>query len=112
MRCTPFFALALFLGYSNQNLPAEEVSPTVFVDAVEATVLAKGYVRAFPELRRGKGTNIVLRRDGRIFTIVDVRELKAVEGVLVATAGAAGDRYLINPKDVVFITDGEYNLKD
>jgi hypothetical protein len=70
----------------------------------EAKELARGYARAFSALRRPPYT-LTMQKGEKLFVIEDIRELRAMEGVLIAEVGK-GISYLINAKDVVAITDG------
>lgn len=100
------------LSAGTQIARAEPPVPTVVVEAVEVKSLAAGYARAFSSLRTNGTSNIITRRDGKLFTLVDVRSLDAFDGVLVAVVGRDKDTFVINPKDIVFMTDGKYTVKE
>ncbi|WP_404422882.1 hypothetical protein [Nibricoccus sp. IMCC34717] len=68
----------------------------------EVKELAQGYAQAYGQLSRW--VNLTYQRDGQKVVLSGVRSIKAVEGVLVVEVGK-GALYLINPKDVVAITD-------
>ena len=82
-------------GNSSINLNADS----------ETRELAHGYARAFSTLR-GSMT-IMLRHNNTItYVLEDVHTLKENNGILVAELGRSGPIYLINPKDIVYITNG------
>jgi hypothetical protein len=74
----------------------------------EVKELAQGYAQAYGQLSRW--VNLTYQRDGQKAVLAGVRSIKAVEGVLVVEVGK-GALYLINPKDVVSITDDTATAK-
>jgi hypothetical protein len=70
----------------------------------EAKVLANGYALAFSQLSRPPLT-LAFQKEGALRVLEDVKGVRAVEGVLVVEVGR-GLIYVINAKDVVYLTDG------
>lgn len=70
----------------------------------EAKDLARGYAAAFSQLSRPPLT-LVFQKEGTLRTLEDVKQVRASEGVLIVEVGK-GIIYIINPKDVVYLTDG------
>lgn len=64
--------------------------------AAETQALAEGYAAAFPQLYQASRLTIVLK---------DVRKLEACGGVLIVQVGNPADKFIINPRDIVFVTD-------
>ncbi len=75
----------------------------VTVDS-EVKNLAQGYARAAGRLSRPP-IKLAFQKEGVTLVLEDVRTVQDVEGVL-AVEVSKGFIYLINPKDVVYITDG------
>ena len=92
-----------------QSTPA----PKAAVEVSDARSLASGFAQAFASLEKRGAVTIVTRRDGKLYFFLDVRKVEAVDGVLLLTASDNKDRFIINPHDVQFITDGKFaELKD
>jgi hypothetical protein len=73
--------------------------------AAETQALAEGYAAAFPQLYQANRLTLVLKRDGHTIVLKDVRKLEAFGGVLLVFVGSPADRFIINPRDIVFVTD-------
>ncbi len=69
----------------------------------EVEQLAKGYATAFAGISHTP-IYLNLRREGATVTLVSIRSMKAVAGVLVVETDR-GLTYALNPKDVVSLTD-------
>jgi len=72
---------------------------------VEVKALAEGYALAFQKLYQSNTITLVVRRDGKTFTLRDVRKVEAAEGVLIVSIGSLNDKYVFNPRDVLYLTD-------
>ncbi len=77
--------------------------PVTFRLESEVEQLAKGYATAFTGINHTP-IYLNLRREGATVTLVSVRSVKAVAGVLVVETDK-GLTYALNPKDVVSLTD-------
>ena len=66
--------------------------------------LAQGYAAAFSQVTHVPVT-MVLARAGERYSLEDVRSVKASGGVLIVEIGR-GTVYLVNPQDVLTITEG------
>jgi hypothetical protein len=75
--------------------------------AAELQALADGYAAAFQKLYQSHTLTLVLKRDGRTVVFKDVRRVEVVGCVLVVTVSSSGDKFILNPRDVVFLTDAE-----
>ncbi len=73
--------------------------------AAETQALAEGYAAAFPQLYQASRLTIVLKREGHTIVLKDVRKLEACGGVLIVQVGNPADKFIINPRDIVFVTD-------
>ena len=93
--CAPAFVAA--------QSSSEATPPSVQYVYSEATELARGYAAAFAQIK-GIPVHLILQKEGKSYTLTDVKSLKAAGGVLVVETGG-GLTYLVNPKDVVWITD-------
>lgn len=71
----------------------------------EVKALAQGYALAFQKLYQSNTINLVVRREGKAFILKDVRKVEAAEGVLIVSLGALNDKFVINPRDVLYLTD-------
>jgi hypothetical protein len=69
----------------------------------ESKLLARGYAEAFGALQRP--ITLTMQRYDRLFLLEDVRAVRAIEAILVVEVGR-GVNYLVNPRDIVAITDG------
>ena len=66
--------------------------------------LARGYAKASAQLTKPPVT-LAFKREGTTFILEDVRTVRDSDGALVVEVGK-GVIYLINPRDVLYITDG------
>ncbi len=73
--------------------------------ASESKDLAKGFEAAFTGMTRPP-ISLVMIRDGKMFVIEDVGGVKALDGALRVEVGK-GLTYIVNPRDVLCITDGK-----
>lgn len=96
-----FFAVAASSALGQSQNSTQPVQVTVQSEARE---LARGFARASSELNRPPVT-LVLQKEGILRVIEDVRQVRDSEGVLVVEQGK-GLIYLVNPRDVLYITDG------
>lgn len=91
----------------SQSAPS---TPSIHLSvASEAKDLASGYAMAFTQLSRPPLT-ITFQKDGVLRVLEDVKQVRAAEGVLVVEVGR-GLIYVINPKDIVYLTDGPQIVK-
>lgn len=86
--------------HSSQSQQAERE----IVVQSEVKDLARGYALAFSQLSRPPLT-LVFQREGQQRVLEDVKGVRAAEGVLVVEVGR-GLIYVINAKDVLYLTDG------
>lgn len=93
-------ALAIALPSSRAAEPA-----STFDTFVEVKALAEGYALAFQKLYQSNTITLVLKRDGKTLTLKDVRKVEAAEGVLIVSIGSLNDKYVFNPRDVLYLTD-------
>lgn len=100
MKLLPPLLVAAVLTVSPVAAPAQSSE-----SAVELQALAEGYAAAFPRLYQTNTLTLVMKRDGRTIVLKDVRKLEAVAGVLVVSVGSSNDKFIINPRDIVFVTD-------
>jgi hypothetical protein len=70
----------------------------------EATDLARGFAEAYAALSHTP-VSLGIMREGTLRVLDDVRGVKSSKGVIIVEVGR-GLTYILNPKDVVFITDG------
>ncbi len=96
------FLIAALAGFGQPAGTGPSQPITVRV-ASEVEDLARGYATAFPGITRIP-VYLNLRREGGVVTLVSVKAVKAVAGVLVVELDN-GFTYLLNPEDVVSITD-------
>ena len=94
--CAPAFVAA-------QSSSDATPPPVNVIVTSEATELARGYAAAFAQIK-GIPVHLVLQKEGKPYTLTDVKSVKAAGGVLVVETGR-GLTYLVNAKDVVWITD-------
>jgi hypothetical protein len=80
-------------------------APPLSEPVAETQALAEGYAAAFPQLYQANRLTLVLKRDGHTVVLKDVRKLEAFGGVLLVSVGSPADRFIINPRDIVFVTD-------
>lgn len=100
MRLLPRLLVGAMLTISPVAAPAQPSE-----SAVELQALAEGYAAAFPRLYQANTLTLVMKRDGRTIVLKDVRKLEAVSGVLIVSVGSTNDKFVINPRDIVFLTD-------
>lgn len=97
---------SLLLALAMLTISTAAVSAQPLPEAIPETVaLAEGYAAAFPQLYQANRLTIVLRRDGHTIVLKDVRKLEAVGGVLLVLVGNPADKFIVNPRDIVFVTD-------
>lgn len=94
--CVPAFVAA------QSSTEATPTPVNVTVNS-EATELARGYAEAFAQIK-SLPVHLILQKEGKSYTLTDVKSVKARGGVLVVETGR-GLTYLVNAKDVVWITD-------
>ena len=95
-----FFAVSV----GAQIVQAPTVPTVKFTADSETKDLAQGYARAASLLKRLPVT-LVFQKEGVVRMIEDVRSIRDSQGILVVEV-AKGLTYLVNPKDVVYFTDG------
>jgi hypothetical protein len=95
---------ALLASVSMYAQSAANATPVQVTVNSETKDLAQGYARAASKLTRPPVT-LAFQKDGVMRILEDVRSIQDSEGILVVEVGK-GLIYLINPKDVVYITDG------
>jgi len=83
--------------------PAPTTAVHVTTDS-EIKDLARGYAHASTALSHPP-ISLAFQKEGVLRVIDDVRTIRDNEGILVVVVGT-GLSYLINPRDVVYITDG------
>ena len=95
----------LLLASPGFGQPMNQGSTPPFAVRLESEVeqLARGYATAFTSMGRTP-IYLNLRREGATVTLVSIRAVKAVAGVLVVETDK-GLTYVLNPKDVVSLTD-------
>ena len=93
---------------SHTQTSAPSAPAQVMVES-EAKDLANGYALAFSQLSRPPLT-LAFQKEGVMRVLEDVKGVRAAEGVLVIEVGR-GLIYVINPKDVVYLTDGPQIIK-
>ena len=77
--------------------------PVAVVES-ENRMLARAYVQAFGSLVRPPFT-LTLQKENVGYVLEDVRGIKDVGGILIVEVGR-GFNYVVNPKDIVAISDG------
>ena len=75
----------------------------VYVES-ENRMLARAYVQAFGALVRPPFT-LTLQKENVGYVLEDVRGIKDAGGILIVEVGR-GFNYVVNPKDIVAISDG------
>ena len=91
---------------------AEQESPKVIINSGEARSLAAGYAKAFKALDARRKINVVTRRDGKLWIFEDVKNVEVIDNVLVMITTNPDNHYALDPKDIFFITDGGYIVKE
>ena len=94
--CVPAFVAA-------QSSSEATPPPVNVVVTSEARELAFGYAEAFSQIK-SLPVHLILQKEGKSYTLTDVKSVKARGGVLVVETGRSLT-YLVNAKDVVWITD-------
>jgi hypothetical protein len=94
--------LSALTGVFAQNSQPTTVTPVVIES--ENKLLSRSYVQAFGVLVRPPFT-LTMQRENIMYVLEDVRGVKEVGGLLVVEVGR-GFNYIVNPKDVVAISDG------
>jgi len=91
-------------GVFAQNKPHTSVADSnVFVES-ENRLLARSYVQAFSVLIRPPFT-LTMQKENVGYVLEDVRGVKEAGGLLIVEVGR-GFNYVVNPKDIVAISDG------
>lgn len=101
------FTILLFLagavaGFGQPGNPGSPSGITVHLNT-EVEELARGYAEAFPTITRTP-VYLIHSRDDTTTVLISVKSVKAASGVLVVQ-DEKGLTYIINPKDVVMISD-------
>ena len=97
-----FFLAAAVAGYGQPASQGSQQPVTVRV-ATEVEELARGYAAAFSSITRTP-VYLIHSRGGTTTVLVSIKSVKASAGVLVVETDK-GLVYILNPKDVVMITD-------
>lgn len=94
----------LVLCFAMLPLNAADSSPTVNLTTKDPNQeLATGFAAAFSAIRNVP-VHLAMNRDGKPTVLADVRKVTAVGAVLVIENGK-GQIYVINPRDVVWVSD-------
>ncbi len=94
--------LSTLSGVFGQNNPPTPVAPLVVES--ENKLLSRSYVQAFGVLVRPPFT-LTMQRENIMYVLEDVRGVKEAGGLLIVEVGR-GFNYIVNPKDIVAISDG------
>lgn len=101
------FTLLLFLAAAvtgfGQSAGSGSLSPVTVRVATEVEELARGYADAFATITRTP-VYLIHSRDDTTTVLVSLKSVKAAAGVLIVQ-DEKGLTYVINPKDVVMISD-------
>jgi hypothetical protein len=107
MKKTVFaFLLLWFAGVAGvfaQGSSSNSQTPTIVAES-ESRMLVQSYVRAFGALVRPPFT-LTMQRENIRYVLEDVRGVKDSGGLLIVEVGR-GFNYIVNPKDIVAISDG------
>ncbi|MGC4072715.1 MAG: hypothetical protein QM760_09380 [Nibricoccus sp.] len=95
-------ATGVFAQNQTRATPVQ-VDPTVVVEA-EGRLLARSYVQSFTTLIRPPFT-LTMQRENICYVLEDVRTLREAGPLLIVEVGR-GNNYVVNPKDIVAISDG------
>jgi hypothetical protein len=99
-----FLAAVTGVFAQSQNRATQvPVDPTVIVES-ENRLLARSYVQSFGGLIRPPFT-LTMQRENICYVLEDVRTLKESGALLIVEVGR-GFNYVVNPKDIVAISDG------
>jgi hypothetical protein len=96
------FAFSALTGVFAQNSQTTSLAPVVIES--ENKLLTRAYVQAFGALVRPPFT-LTLQRENITYMLEDVRSVKDVGGLLIVEVGR-GFNYVVNPKDIIAISDG------
>ena len=109
--CSLFILAAVFCtgAFAQDRSTQGTASPINVSVESEARSLASGYTEAFKQLSRPPIT-LVFQKEGSMRVLEDVKQVRAADGVLVVEVGR-GLIYVINSKDVVYLTDGPQVIK-
>ncbi|MFA5058813.1 MAG: hypothetical protein WC485_11915 [Opitutaceae bacterium] len=99
---TLFFLAAALTGFGQPVVPVPPSPINVHV-ATEVEELARGYALAFPSITTTP-VYLTLRKEGVVTTLVSVKSVKAVAGVLIVELDK-GPIYILNPQDILSITN-------
>ena len=99
---TLLFLAAVVTGFG-QPANSGSQSPVTLRVNTEVEELARGYAEAFPTITHTP-VYLIHSRDDTTTVLVSLRSVKAVAGVLVVQDDK-GLTYVLNPRDVVMITD-------
>ena len=103
--CSLFIlASALATGAFAQSQSTSAPASVHITVESETKDLANGYALAFTQLSRPPIT-ISFQKEGVVRVLEDVKQVRAAGGVLVVEVGR-GLIYVINPKDIYYLTDG------
>ena len=101
------FTLLLFLAAAvagfGQPANSGSQSPVTLRVNTEVEELARGYAEAFPTITHTP-VYLIHSRDDTTTVLISLRSVKAAAGVLIVQ-DEKGLTYVINPKDVVMISD-------
>jgi hypothetical protein len=105
MKLYPLFVMLLGTTLASFGASSLGDSPEfrVLVSS-DSKELAKGFAQAFANVAHSP-VSLGFERDGILRVLEDVRGLKDADGVIVVEVGK-GLTYILNPRDVVFVTDG------
>ncbi|ATC64570.1 hypothetical protein CMV30_11735 [Nibricoccus aquaticus] len=90
-------------GVFAQGRSVQPIEQTVNVES-ENRLLARSYVQAFGVLVRPPFT-LTMQKENVGYVLEDVRGVKEAGGLLIVEVGR-GFNYIVNPKDIVAISDG------
>jgi uncharacterized protein (DUF849 family) len=97
------FFLAVAVTGFGQSAPQSPQLPVTVRVATEVEELARGYAAAFSSMTHTP-VYLIHSRDDTTTVLVGVKSVKASAGVLIVEV-EKGLTYVINPRDVVMITD-------
>jgi hypothetical protein len=103
------FTLLLFLAAAVSGFGQSQSPVTVRV-STDVEELARGYAEAFPAITRTP-VYLIHSRDDITTVLISIKSVKAAAGVLIVQ-DEKGLTYIINPKDVVMISDAPPPKKD
>jgi hypothetical protein len=94
--------LSALTGVFAQNSTPHAPAPVIIES--ENKLLSRSYVQAFGVLVRPPFT-LSLQRENIMYVLEDVRGVKEAGGLLIVEVGR-GFNYIVNPKDIIAISDG------